>query len=173
MKRKKDFAIWIIPSGEIYEKYHNLIYHLSQKYSTPMFEPHITLLGHVIDSQVGAISKISRLSALTRPFPLRLTSIGYSDEYFRCLFIKTRKSRELAELHSRAKEIFTLLNKRPFIPHLSLVYGNLSSIIREKIVSEIGSEFNIEFEVRSLQLVSASISIDPKEWYRVKEFPLT
>ena len=56
-----------------------------------------------------------------------------------------------------------------YMPHLSLMYGNVSTDKKKKIISEINREFNLSFEVKSIHLVSTDG--EPEEWYRIKEFP--
>lgn len=57
-----------------------------------------------------------------------------------------------------------------YIPHLSLMYGNFPSELKEKIIAEIGKDFNMNFEIKSIHLFSTLG--EPEDWYRVKEFAL-
>jgi 2'-5' RNA ligase len=167
-----DYALWIIPEGQIYQDLKMLVDDLSQQYSTPPFEPHITVLGRVSASDSRLMTKISQLSGLIRRFKVNLVSVEALDEYFRCLFIKVEESKELTDLRVFANKIFAIKDQTPYAPHVSLVYGNLPAGTKKQIITEIGSGFPAEFEVDSIYLVSASVAVDPRRWHRIKGFPL-
>ena len=172
MGELKDHALWIIPEGETYRELKRLIESLSRKYSTPPFEPHITVLGRVLGSDSELFSKSSQVGSLIRPFHVALKTVDYLDEYFRCLFIRAGKSREIIDLHTTAKRMFTIQDTKSYMPHVSLIYGSLPADVKKKIISDIGNDFPDAVEVRSIHLISASVDTDPRDWYSVREFPL-
>lgn len=172
MKQQNDFALWIMPEGAVYDRLRGLIKDLSEEFSTPFFEPHVTVLGRIAGDETEMTDRIVRLGKLVTPFRIRLSTLDYTDEYFRCLFIKVEKSKELALLHNTAKEVFCVQDTTPYMPHLSLIYGNLTTDKKKKIVTETGSEFACELGIRTLHLFLASVNTDPGEWRSVKEFPL-
>ena len=172
MNELRDYALWIIPEGKAYRELKQLIDLLSRTYSRPSFDPHITVLGRVTGSGNELIAKVARLAGIIRPFLISLRRIEYLDEYFRSLFIKSDGSKELINLHNKAKTIFNIKDKKCYMPHISLMYGNLPAHLKDKIISDIGKGFPDTFDIQRIHLVSASIETDPAEWHSVKEFPL-
>ena len=172
MNELRNYALWIIPEGKAYRELKQLIDLLSRMYSTPSFDPHTTVLGRVTGSGKELIAKAARLAGIIRPFAISLRRLEYLDEYFRCLFIKSDESKELINLHNKAKTIFGIKDKECYMPHISLMYGSLSPHLKEKIVSDIGKGFPDTFDIHRIHLVSASIETDPTEWHSVKGFPL-
>lgn len=172
MNELRDYALWIIPEGKAYRELKQLIDLLSRTYSRPSFDPHITVLGRVTGSGNELIAKVARLAGIIRPFLISLRRIEYLDEYFRSLFIKSDESKELINLHNKAKTIFNIKDKKCYMPHISLMYGNLPAHLKDKIISDIGKGFPDTFDIQRIHLVSASIETDPAEWHSVKEFPL-
>lgn len=172
MNQQKDFALWIMPEGAVYDRLRGLIKDLSAKFTTPFFEPHVTVLGSIAGDETEVTDRIVRLGRLVTPFRIRLSTLDYTDEYFRCLFIKVEKSKELSLLRDATREVFCVEDTTPYMPHLSLIYGNLTPDKKKKIVMETGSEFACEFGIRTLHLFLASVNTDPGEWRSVKEFPL-
>ena len=172
MNELRDYALWIIPEGKAYSELKQLIDLLSRKYSTPSFDPHITVLGRVTGYEKELTAKAARLAGIIRPFAISLRRIEYLDEYFRCLFILCNESKELINLHNKAKTIFNIKDKKCYMPHISLMYGNLPAHLKDNIISDIGKDFPDTFEMQRIHLVSASIETDPKEWHSVKEFSL-
>jgi len=169
--RGEGYSIWLIPTGEVYQKLSEIISQLSEKYSAPNFEPHVTLIGDLLGSKEEVISKTARLADLLKPFEIKLKKADYFDEYFRCLFIRAEKTDELIQVNDIAREIFARKSDPEYLPHSSLIYGNFDSEIKEKILTNLGKEFNLSFEVKSLHLFSTTGEI--KDWYEIKEFPLS
>ncbi len=89
------------------------------------------------------------------------------------LFIRADESKELMEANLRARKLFNQEKKLQYTPHLSVLYGNIASETKAKIISEIGSAFDIELEVESIHLVLSSTNIEPKNWRRLKQFDLS
>jgi len=170
MTKAKGYSLWFMPFGEIYDNLSNLIFQLSKEYSTPEFEPHITLIGEVIGLDDEIIKKTSQLANLIKPYSIQLTTVDYLDEYFKCLFIKAEKTDDLMEVNSKAREIFNRQEGSEYIPHLSLMYGNFPPEVREEIIKKMGKNFNLSFEIRSIHLFKTEGEV--KDWYRVKEFIL-
>ena len=159
-----------MPEGDVYKKLADLINKLSEKYSAPYFEPHVTLLHTLVMPEKEIIAKSSHLATLIHPFEIKLTKFDHFDEYFRCLFIRVKETKEVIDANMKAREAFIRQSDPKFLPHLSLLYGNFPSKIKEEIIGEIGREFNETFEVKSIHLFSSEEDID--KWHRIKEFHL-
>lgn len=164
----RGYSLWLMPSGEVYERFTYLIKRLAQEYNGPIFQPHVTLLGEFTQSEEEVIKLTQDLIADQKPFPVTLRQIDYQDFHFRALFVIAEITEPLLSLHSRAKQIFGMQNIPPYMPHLSLLYGNYSNDVKEKIISEIGSEQTAQFDVSIVHLVKGG---KVEEWKIVKEFP--
>jgi 2'-5' RNA ligase len=69
-----------------------------------------------------------------------------------------------------AREVFNLAQQPAFMPHLSLLYGNLPSGVKERIVTSLARSFQLEFKASSLHLYL--IENEPAAWRRVARFRL-
>ncbi len=166
----KMYSLWLMPEGHIYTRLHGLITELSRTNSTPNFEPHITLIGEVIGREADIVAKTSQLATMIRPYTITLTKVEYLDEYFRCLFIRVEETEEIITEHEKVRIFFDLETKQKYIPHLSLMYGNIDHKKKDAIITEIGKNFNIHFEVNAIHLFLTEG--DPKDWFRVAKFSL-
>ena len=169
---RKEFSLWLMPTGKAYDKLKGLISKLSKKHSAPNFEPHVTLLGDIVEPEESALAKTGQLASCTNPFKIKLTGVKYLDEYFRCLFIRAEESDEIMQANRKAQEIFNKKQGQKFMPHLSLMYGNFPAETKEEIIAEIGKEFDTSFEAKSIHLILASKKIGPKDWKKIKKFTL-
>lgn len=164
----KRYSLWIMPAGDVYDRLKDIILRLSLKYSTPRFEPHITLIGGLSGSEEEILSRISRLTASLRPFTVKLTKTEYLDEYYRCLFLRAKETDDLLNAYALAGKIFDNLQEEKYMPHLSLMYGDFPAKIKEEIAMEIGN-LDIAFEVNSIHVIMTGDN--PELWQRIKEFP--
>jgi hypothetical protein len=53
---------------------------------------------------------------------------------------------------------------------VSLMYGDQPVAVKQQLIAEIGSEFDLTCALERLQLVATDGQ--PKDWYRVAEFSL-
>jgi 2'-5' RNA ligase len=173
---EKTYSLWLTPSGGIYKRLVNLISDLSEKYSAPNFKPHISLLGPLVGTEKELIAKASQLAAAVKPYEIKFTKLDYLDEYFRCLFVRAEETEAVMSANTKAREIFsgniTNINLGVrYMPHLSLLYGNFFSQIKQNIIEEIGKEFNASFKVESICLFLTDLN-EINNWHKVAEFPL-
>lgn len=139
------FFLWLMPPAAVRDRFARLIDVLSRRLGTAQFEPHITLSGSPDAGEAEAVSRATTLAARLAPVPVRLVDVGYSDAYFRCLYVRAERSPELLAAHRTACAHLGRPPDDDFMPHLSLVYGNLSETEKEKIIEEIGRRFDTTF----------------------------
>jgi len=160
-----------MPEGELYDELDQIISQLSKEYAAPLFKPHITLLGDIVETEERIMSKIAELANFLKPFSVFFTTLDSLDEYFRCVFVQAKETDGIMAANAKAREIFNRQQNPPFIPHLSLLYGVFSSETKEQIIAKVGKEFPRTFQIQSIYVVASSKNIDPKDWRVLKEFP--
>ncbi len=159
-------SLWLVPSGEAYRTLSEIIGRLSRQYKTVSFEPHVTLVPDVEKSPQEVIRITSLLSRSLRPFMVHMTDAGCSDDFYMSLFLKVEQTKEVMNANALARKTFSKLEES-YDPHLSLIYGNLDSREKEKILNNLG-KIDISFEANQLWIVG-----DPADhWPKIKEFAL-
>ncbi len=154
-----------MPTGEVRHRLAGTILDLSREYAAPAFEPHVTLAGGIVGPAREAASKMADLARRIPPFTIRLTEADCSDEYFRCLFVRVATTHPIMKASKVARAIFSLEKQPAFMPHLSLLYANLPSGVKERIVASLGRRFELEFKVNGLHLYL--IKGEPTAWRRM------
>jgi 2'-5' RNA ligase len=163
--------LWLLLSGSVHDRFATLIHTLSRRLGTPRFIPHITLAGSIDLPADEIVSRAANLATRLASIPLRLTDVGWTEEYYRCLFIRAEHSPELLAAHHAA---CTDLGRAPdaeFMPHLSLVYGNLTEDRKAQIVNDIGQRYDIATDANRIGLCLAAGS--PEQWRLIRTFALT
>jgi putative hydrolase of the HAD superfamily len=169
-QKSSSYSLWLIPGGEVCQRLAGTILDLSREYAAPPFEPHVTLAGGIVGRAREVAAKMRDLARGIPPFTVRLTAVDALDEYFRCLFVKVATTHPIMSANKAAREVFSLGKQPAFMPHLSLLYGNLPSSAKERIVASLGRQFELEFKARSLHLYL--IKGAPQGWRAVASFGL-
>lgn len=170
MRKNISYSIWIMPDGKAKSRLSKIILKLSERYKSPKFKPHVTLIGGFTGEEKNLLAKTKKLSKSIKKFKIKLTKTAYLNEFFRALFILVRKDGTLAKNHEIAIKEFTLPKNKKYLPHLSLIYGNFSKKTKEDVIKNTGRVFNMKFEARSIYLVHCNEK--DMEWTIIKKFPL-
>lgn len=153
-------SLWILPEDT--QRYQKIIDELAEKYNSPRFRPHITLVGDIKDKDI--FEKAKRLASEMKPFKIKITKPSYMHDYYRCVLALAEKNK-IMDYAKLAREIFSDYNKREYIPHLSLLYGNMDEETKKRIVSELPN-FNDRFTAMQICIVTSGVP--PGQWEVVK-----
>jgi len=164
------YYIWLMPSGSAYDRLRALILKLSKEYSTPLFEPHITVIGGMIGQEDAIVAKTAELASFVKPCIIKLNKIDHRKEYFKCLFLHAEETQPLLDINLKAREIFSRQADPARMLHLSLLYGDLSVSVKDEIIRRIDKDASVEFKASKIFLISCSGP--PKDWHIIKEFSL-
>jgi 2'-5' RNA ligase len=159
-----------MPSGSLKDELSALITQLSRTHAAPLFPPHMTLLGELEGGERELVAKTRQLAGQLSPFTVHLTTVDFLDQYFRCLFLRGEETPALVEANRQARLLFQREQDPPFMPHLSLLYGDFDAAFKQKIIAAIGREFDRSFTAGELHLYSTTG--ETKDWRRVGTFAL-
>lgn len=165
------YSVWLMPPPALREHFAELIDALSRRLGTPRFEPHITLAAPRGATKAQALAEAQRLATHLAPVPVRFDGIDHTDAYFRCLFLRAAKSAELLAAHRRACTELGQPVEADYLPHLSLVYGEIDRAEKEKIIAEIAGRHPGEFVADRIAL--CAIVGTPDAWPILGPFSLT
>ena len=159
-----------MPGGDVCRRLSRTLHGLSAQLNAPEFPPHVTLLASCVGEAREMIQRAGRLAASLWPFTLHLEELDFRDEYFRCLFVHATLTEPLRNAYQAACQEFPRARRPPFMPHLSLLYGNFPPAMKEQLMGELGPRLDVQFKVRSLHLYRTHG--EPRLWRRVARFGL-
>jgi 2'-5' RNA ligase len=171
MGRSNVYSLWLMPEGDIYEILSSTIMQLAKPYATPHFEPHVTLLGHLTGPVDTMLAKTSKLANRLPQYEIALQSLDYMNEFFRCLYLRVHQTDDLMHAHMTAKEIMGEKRNADFMPHLSLMYGDIDTGTKQAIIKTIGNDLSFSFETSNLHLYSTKGA--PTSWHKIAQFTLS
>ncbi len=146
------YSIWLMPEGELKKRVYSIIKEHHEKYGSPLFEPHITLIGSFGGDEQELKNKTKILASKLKPFTVTLDKVSYLDEFFRSLFFTVKKTPDFLEARKKALKVFGLPQEK-YLPHMSLIYGNFDAEDKKETSKKIG-KFSGGFEVRKIYLVT-------------------
>ena len=163
------YAIWFLPPLEITQQFSRIINKYATEYHAPHFEPHITLLGEIALSKDVVEHAMEKLSKAFSPLTLHLTTIGYEETYHHALFLRVDLTQSLLQMN---QSLYTLLalQPKPYMPHMSLLYGHHSNETKEKLSEDLRDLQTQPFQVDTLHLIESSG--DESTWRNVLSRPL-
>ncbi len=138
--RGTGYSLWLMPEPAERARLEALIHRLSHRLGTPPFTPHVTLLGGLHGGEQGLVDRLHELARDLPPLSLRLTQVGGQDAFFRCLYVEAEGGAALGASHARAAAQLDVRTRASFFPHLSLVYGQLSSEQKRRLAGELRPE---------------------------------
>ncbi len=143
-------SIWLLPSKDIISILNPIISRLSQKYGSPLFEPHITLCKKIKlkNNSVDVFKKTFRDS---NEFEVDVNGINQYSEYFKCVFLSLNMSENFKDFQRKSTSVFkSEINESN--PHISLIYANISEDERQKLVDSLSEELKDLKKIRVKKL---------------------
>lgn len=161
-------TIWVVPPPSIKRTLEIEVERLSEKYNSPIFEPHMTLLGDISMERNEFLTKVRKLAKMISPLSLSLGEVSFSTTFFQSVFVRVKSTAELMDANLQAKNMFGIENN-VFMPHISLMYGEHSMKVRAD-ASE-GIQFPKENFICDTLTITQS-SLNPSEWEHIEEIHL-
>ncbi len=165
------YHIWLKPSGSAYELFAKTIRELAHEFDAPVFEPHVTLLGHLTGTEQEHVRRTNQLARQLHPFQIILTEPSYGNEYFQCLVMSVEQTPAVMNANTLAKHVFCR-EEEAYMPHLSLAYGLYPEARKKEVVANLRPDVRTCFEVNAVYLIKAH-SRDPKDWCEILVSPMS
>ena len=177
MTQDAGYAIWIEPPAFLAVRLNALIDALSVQHGGPRFSAHVTLLGGISGREQDLLRALGSLASALSPFEMTLAGVGREDYFYRCLYLYAEPLRELLSARQEAERLFAGFRDEAsvgeaFMPHMSLLYGDIDNSSKEDIIQSIGGAVTANFTVDGLSLYRTDG--DVPQWKRVGDvFTLT
>ncbi|CAN0076644.1 unnamed protein product, partial [Ectocarpus sp. 12 AP-2014] len=154
-------SLWLIPKEPARSNIQKVIDHHSSEQKTANFRAHVTLIAGLEPEggEAEVIAKAESIALKLGPISARVERTACMGLYFKSVFALLERDPALLDAHKVAKEAF---GQDPsagsdFMPHASLLYGDLPRSTREAIRQEAGVGLvdpGITLEFESIQVWS-------------------
>ena len=164
------YGLFLLPEESIGKKYQKIISDIAATYHTKEFKPHVTLIKKLELEEKEVLSLTNEIVKWLKPIKTKFIEIEYSDRIYRSINITVLKTQELLKAHNRANQLFEH-KEEPFIPHLSIVYGELQLDDKLNIIKSL-KPFKKEFFILDKLVVYDITEADADLWREVEYFDL-
>jgi 2'-5' RNA ligase len=161
-------SVWFVPPNPAFIRFSQLIDNLAVENVTHGFVPHVTILGRIEARPENIVENARALAARLRPHTISLKEVGWTSEFFKCLFVRVECTAHTLSAYDDAVDIFSGSPSIRYEPHLSLMYGNFPERTKERIIRRIGSSSDDRFVVNSLHLYETDPT-DVSSWRKIEE----
>lgn len=139
------------------------MWNLGHRTGAPLFPPHVTIVGDVAASEDQAYDRLCAVASTEHRLDVVAHSVGDTDLYHRCVFLVCDRDPVLMTLHVLLRESLQDESADDYLPHLSLIYGELDPGLRKRIIAALDMPLPLTLELTHLSLVNTS-GDDPRGW---------
>jgi len=137
MELADSFYLWLMPQKETYDEFQKIIQDLSKTYGTPRFEPHVTLVSGLSGKEDLLVEKIDALALGKHEFSVTTKDIDYRHGFFTSFLLNIQNTPEIDQFNEQARQHLTPFGQGPYHPHLSLLYGDITSQEQKRIIADL------------------------------------
>jgi|GEM_PF-1980331 len=169
-------VFWLMPEKASKKWLQTLISDIAKENFGPVFTPHLTLLSKIplerqrMLREDSGNQQLQELIQTFEPLEIKFTEIGSNSNYYQCCFLQAEYNSKLLKLRDNLSTFFCISSLEKFNPHLSLFYGNQSSISIEKISSFFN--FSEPLVIRFDQLEAHRIEGEITNWKYINSYDL-
>ena len=104
------------------------------------------------------------------PYDIKLTRAEYLDEMYRALFVRVEESDQVMKANRMAREMFYRTSGPDYMPHLSLLYGDLEENVKKKILDDTGRIYNLMFQANHIYIFTTDGYVE--DWQQIGKYAL-
>ena len=162
------FAIWFLFGKEDGRYLEHIIKDLATRHNSPFFIPHITVYG-LVNTDLETIDNLILESIKgVKPFLVEKNSIGYSDDFWKTLFIEIKQNLYLNSINEKLTNGLSKLSNYEFSPHISVIYKKMNENEKKFMVQNL----NVKNDFLVSKIVIHEFSNNVEDWKIIKEYDL-
>ena len=151
--RATGISLWLVPEGDERQLLERLIGELASALGTPPFAPHVTLIPGLAGREGDVVRRTKEMAATLEPHSVPVGPVEGRAEYFRCLYARIPETLRLLTTRAQARLTFRGAGEAAFEPHLSLVYGRLSSEDKAPLIADLTPRLPKRLTCTALEVV--------------------
>ncbi|GMY37724.1 cyclic phosphodiesterase-like isoform X1 [Fagus crenata] len=175
---KHVYSVWAIPPEDVAVRLKKLMESLGSEFNGPQFEPHITVVGAISLTPEDAIDKFRSACEGLKAYTATVDRVATGTFFYQCVFLLIHPTSEVVETSTHCTAHFGYKNTTPYMPHLSLLYADLTDDEKQKaqeranILDE--SISSLSFPVSRLALYKTDTEDKTlKSWEKIAECSLS
>ncbi|XP_050105748.1 cyclic phosphodiesterase-like [Malus sylvestris] len=176
---KNVYSVWALPPDDVAPRLKKLMQGLRAEFGGPQFEPHITVVGAISLTLDDALAKFRSASEGLKAYDAKVDRVatGTGTFFYQCVSLLINLTPQVVEASAHCSGHFGFKRSTPYMPHLSILYGDLTDEEKKKAQEKAntldGSIAGLSFPVTRLALYKTDPKdITLKSWEKIAECTL-
>ncbi|XP_061356400.1 cyclic phosphodiesterase-like isoform X2 [Gastrolobium bilobum] len=176
--RKEWYSVWAIPPEDERARFTKLMSALRSEFDGPQFEPHITVVGAISLTADEALTKLRSSCEGLKAYNVTVDGVATGTFFFQCVYLLLNPTPQVVETSTHCCSHFGYKNSTPYMPHLSLLYGDLTDEEKQKARERANilddSLSGLSFQISRLALYKTDTEDKTlKSWEKIGECTLS
>ncbi|XP_050105747.1 cyclic phosphodiesterase-like [Malus sylvestris] len=176
---KNVYSVWALPPDDVAPRLKKLMQGLRAEFGGPQFEPHITVVGAISLTLDDALAKFRSASEGLKAYDAKVDRVatGTGTFFYQCVSLLINPTPQVVEASAHCSGHFGFKRSTPYMPHLSILYGDLTDEEKKKAQEKANtldeSIAGLSFPVTRLALFKTDPKdITLKSWEKIAECTL-
>ncbi len=169
-KQEHRYSLWLRPSQYQIDELTKIISALAHRYGTLPFPPHITLLPSIPLNLENIEEVCIKIAGQHQTLEIALTEIAFSEHYYRNLYILAHLDEKLSNVYQQCKKLFNVEVNEIYMPHVSLVYGELNCTQQQSLQKELANLYPKKINCDRIDIYDSTGN--ESQWHLIKSFNL-
>ncbi|XP_021764214.1 cyclic phosphodiesterase-like [Chenopodium quinoa] len=170
------YAVWATPSKDAKIRLKKLMSGLRSKFGGPKFDPHLTVVGPISLTGKDATEKFRAACRGLKVYPAQAQEISTGNSFWQSVYLRLDATPEVLGISSHFDEHFGNTRTTPYLPHMSLLYGDLTDEEKNEAIDEAktldDTIDSMSFAIDRLELYITPDDKTLKSWIKVEEYVL-
>ncbi|XP_015958104.1 cyclic phosphodiesterase [Arachis duranensis] len=171
------YSVWAIPPPDVAARLGNLMAGLRSEFGGPHFEPHITVVGAIRLTADEAQNKLRSACEGFKAYDVTVDRVASGTFFYQCVYLLLHPHPQVMEASSHCCNHFGYERSTPYMPHLSLIYGDLTEEEKQKAIEKANvldeSLNGLSFQINRLALYKTDTEDKTcKSWEKIAECTL-
>ncbi|XP_043702788.1 cyclic phosphodiesterase-like [Telopea speciosissima] len=169
---ENDYSVFALPPEDVNQRLKALMKGLRSDFGGPEIEPHITVVGMIRLTKADALQKFKSACEGLKSYTAQVDSVATGTFFYQCVFLLFNTTPEVMSTTEHCTACFGYMSSTPYMPHLSLLYGDLTDEEKKK-AQEKAKLLDEKISSLSFQISRLALyKIDPESWEKVAECSL-
>ncbi|XP_028755854.1 cyclic phosphodiesterase-like isoform X1 [Neltuma alba] len=124
--QKYVYSVWAQPTEDVRDRMKKLMSGLRSEFGGPEFEPHITVVGAIRLTADDALKKFRSACESLKAYNATVDRVATGTFFYQCVYLLIHPTPEVVETSDHCISHFGYNRSSPYMPHLSLLYGDLT-----------------------------------------------
>ncbi|KDP21161.1 hypothetical protein JCGZ_21632 [Jatropha curcas] len=176
--QKHVYSVWAVPQEDVAERIKKLMDGLRSEFGGPQFEPHVTVVGAISLTEQDALDKFRSASDGVKAYTATVDRVVTGTFFYQCVYLLLHPTPEVVEASESSSGHFGYKRSTPYMPHLSLLYGDLTDDEKknaEEKANILDNSINgLSFQINRLALWKTDTADQTlKSWEKIAECNLS